>query len=164
MFCSIQSYRSRYSYIPNDLIQGNIKLSLSCIISKFYTTQFLTWEHGAGMEMQKHTPFPFKGGLWHVRHGDHLFSGSDPHDGAIVTFCRALQPQTGECSPRQSSLHKHRTGNFRLRNTHTHTYTGGGRADVDTLQSVLVRILCSNDRALTFRKGESSSMLRNSGK
>lgn len=71
----------------------------------------------------RNSPFPFEGGFRHVRHGDHLFPGSDPHDGAVVAVGRALQPQTGEGSPRQSSLHKHRAGNFSLRNSRTHTHT-----------------------------------------
>lgn len=52
-----------------------------------------------------HAPFPFEGGFWHVRHGNHLLPGSNPHDGPIVTLCRTLQPQAGECSPGQSPLH-----------------------------------------------------------
>lgn len=69
------------------------------------------------------TPFPFERWFWHVCQRYHLFSRSDPHDGAVVTLCGALQPQTGESSPGQGPLHKHRTRNVGLHNTLQH-FTG----------------------------------------
>ncbi len=65
-------------------------------------------------------PFPFEGRFWHVCHRDHLFSRSDPHDGAVVALSGALQPQTGESSPRQSPLHKHRVRNFLYNKSQPH--------------------------------------------
>lgn len=65
-------------------------------------------------------PFPFEGRFGHVGHRDHLLSRSDPHDGAVVALCGALQPQTGERPPGQSPLRRHRN-NKQLWNPQTPT-------------------------------------------
>lgn len=49
-------------------------------------------------------PSPLEGGLWHICSWNHLFTGSHPHDRAIVTLRPAVQLKVGQCPPRQSHL------------------------------------------------------------
>lgn len=104
-------------------------------------------------------PFPFEGRFWHVCHGDHLLSRSDPHDRAVVTLSGALQPQTGESSPGQSPLHNHSVRHSSYIMTHSHTR---GKERHPLAEGVFM--YTDEINKPTSRKGDSSNMLMNSGK